>query len=349
MTDGFVPALDQPLAELARRYRTGDADPREVVGESLRRIGERGAALGAVTDVLEGAEEVAAERAAELARGIDRGPLHGVPVVVKELIDVEGLPRSAATHVHPPGWGRAVADAGVVARLRDAGAVVVARGRTHEFAWGITTRHPDGTGTLNPLDPELIAGGSSGGVAALVAAGCAPVGIGTDTGGSVRIPATFCGLVGWKPALDRLPIDGVVPLAPSFDTVGLLVRSVEDARAVDRAVPTGLGAEGAVAPVTALLEDHTLPTCDAATRAALEDAAGQLGARRGLVAGDGPADWPPAGAVVAGYDVLQRAFALVVHRDELRTWPAQSSRYGRDVAERLREAEALTSAEIEGA
>ena len=368
-------ALDAPLDVLAGWYRSGRADPEAVVRECHERLERRGQALGAVTEILDRDLAEARLRTDELVAGRDRGPLHGVPVVVKELIDVAGCRRSAGTHVRPDGWGDPVdADAGVVATLREAGAVIVARARTHEFAWGITTRHPDGTGAINPLDATRVAGGSSGGVGALVAAGCAPVGIGTDTGGSVRIPAAFCGLVGWKPEHGRIPIGGVVPLARSFDTLGVLTRTVEDAVVVDRVVQGGLAAASARSdglgdrppsrrgvlasgrPLrpdrelgVARLDDPSLPTVEAECTEALDRVSAAIGLTKTLRAGPGPDQLPRAADLTAAYAVLQRFEALPVHRDELRTWPAQAAAYGDDVAGRLREAEALDGTEVERA
>lgn len=164
------------------------------------------------------------ERALAEAASLDgeprRGPLHGVPVAVKDNMDVAG----AWTRCGTPGFGhhRAEHDADVVARLRAAGAVVIGKTRMHELAWGMIT-----PGCRNPHDPARITGGSSGGSAAAVASGAVPVALGTDTGGSVRNPAALCGVVGMKTAAGSLPMGGVTPLAPTQDTVGVLAASVE--------------------------------------------------------------------------------------------------------------------------
>ena len=348
--DGGPSPLDVPLAVLADWYRSGRCDPTEVVEQSHDRLQRIGTDLGAVTEVLDRDLTDARRLTDELASGLDRGPLHGVPVVVKELIDIGGHVRTAGTRVRPPGWEVPVSgDAAVVARLRAAGAVVVARARTHEFAWGITSRHPDGTGVVNPLDPSLIAGGSSGGAAALVAAGCAPVGIGTDTGGSVRIPAAFCGLVGWKPAYGRLSTEGVVPLAGSFDHVGVLTRTVADAVVVDEVLDGGLvGRSPGSGPIpgplrVARLEDGSWPLPAVAVAEALVAACDRAGVVASVRAGPGPDELPSAADIVASYGVLQRSEALAVHRDLLGSWPQQADAYGEDVAGRLREAQALDS------
>lgn len=176
------------------------------------------------------------ERAERLGRPLDavvallpappraaEGPLHGLQVAVKDLIAVAGQPlgngNPTAMRATP-----ATEDAPVVAALRAAGADVFATTALLEYAAGAT--HPDVPETMNPHDPTRTAGGSSGGSAALVGAGVCEVALGTDTGGSIRIPAHYCGVVGFKPSHGALPLDGVQPLAPTFDHVGLLARDV---------------------------------------------------------------------------------------------------------------------------
>jgi aspartyl-tRNA(Asn)/glutamyl-tRNA(Gln) amidotransferase subunit A len=186
----------------------------------------------------------------------------------------------------------------------------------------------------------------------LVATGCAPIGIGTDTGGSVRIPSAFCGLVGWKPAVGRLSTLGVVPLAPTFDHVGVLTRRVDDAVLVDQVLDGGLarrapGGRGEGAGLrAALLEDPSLPPVTAVVADALTRVCGRAGITAVVRSGSGPADLPPAAAVVEAFGVLQRAEALAVHRDLLGTWPDQADAYGDDVAGRMREAELLDPAAV---
>jgi aspartyl-tRNA(Asn)/glutamyl-tRNA(Gln) amidotransferase subunit A len=165
---------------------------------------------------------------AELDRGQWRGPLHGVAVGVKDLIDVAGLPTRAGSNVlgdAPP----AEADAPVVARLKEAGAIVVAKLHTHEFAYGPTGDISATGPARNPRDPSRITGGSSSGPAAAVAAGHLPLALGTDTGASVRTPAALCGVVGLKPAFGALSTDGSFPLSESLDHVGVLTPDVHAA------------------------------------------------------------------------------------------------------------------------
>ncbi|SIT44118.1 Amidase, Asp-tRNAAsn/Glu-tRNAGln amidotransferase A subunit [Paraburkholderia piptadeniae] len=152
--------------------------------------------------------------------------LEGLPIAIKDLIDTKGIETrygSAACLGHVPR-----ADADIVKALMEQGAIVIGKTTTHEFAWGVTTASDRFGDTLNPLDRTRIPGGSSGGAAAAIAHGAVIAGVGTDTGGSVRIPAALCGVVGFKPTFGALPSGGVFPLAPSCDHVGLLGKKVDD-------------------------------------------------------------------------------------------------------------------------
>lgn len=177
----------------------------------------------------EGARAAAAEQdAIDTARGtaaaVDPArPLAGMPICVKDIVDVAGMPTTAGG----AGWVRHPdADAVVVERLRAAGAVVIGKGNTNEFACGIDGRNPHKGDCRNPYDPERLTGGSSSGPAAAVAAGMAEGSVGSDTSGSIRVPAALCGVVGVRPTRGLVPTEGVVPLAWSLDAVGPLGRDV---------------------------------------------------------------------------------------------------------------------------
>jgi mandelamide amidase len=159
-------------------------------------------------------------------------PLLGVPIVVKDNIDICGVATTAAT----PGLRHAIAsdDAPIVRYLREAGAVVMAKSNMHELALGATSINPAFGTVLNPHDTRYTAGGSSGGSAAAVAIGMVQIALGTDTSGSSRVPASCCGIVGFRPSFDRYPIDRVVPISYNRDTVGLLGATVDHIAAVDR-------------------------------------------------------------------------------------------------------------------
>jgi mandelamide amidase len=180
--------------------------------------------------------EAARARDAERASGRALGALHGVAFAAKDNIDTVALPTTACTPAllgqHPP------RNAPVVQRLLDAGAVLFGKANMHELAFGITNNHGAFGAARNPHDPSLIPGGSSGGVAVVVAAGVVPFALGTDTGGSARIPAALCGIAGFRPTLGRYPQEGVVPISTTRDTVGPFARTVSDLALVD-AVITG--------------------------------------------------------------------------------------------------------------
>lgn len=177
---------------------------------------------------------------ADAARGRWRGTLHGIPISIKDLIDVAGTPTTAGSRVLPE--AAAARDADVVARLRAAGAVILGKTNLHEFAFGTTSEDSAYGAVRHPLDRARMAGGSSGGSAAAVAAGIGLGSVGTDTGGSIRIPSALCGLVGLKPSYGEVPVDGVVPLSTSFDHVGPMGLTVDDVRTM-WAVMTGRPAD----------------------------------------------------------------------------------------------------------
>jgi aspartyl-tRNA(Asn)/glutamyl-tRNA(Gln) amidotransferase subunit A len=199
----------------------------EITAEILRRIDERNPGLNAFILVMgESARRQAAELDRELAAGRDRGPLHGVPISVKDLFDVAGTPTTAASRVRE--GHVAASDAEVIVRARDAGAVIVGKTNLHEFAFGTTNDESAFGPARNPHDPARSPGGSSGGSAASVAAGMALGTIGSDTGGSIRIPAAACGIVGLKPTFGEIGLGGSVPLSRSLDHAGPLASTVRD-------------------------------------------------------------------------------------------------------------------------
>jgi aspartyl-tRNA(Asn)/glutamyl-tRNA(Gln) amidotransferase subunit A len=155
-----------------------------------------------------------------------RGILAGVPIAVKDLMLVKGMPLTAGSHAMEAKVAQR--DAEIVARLRRAGAVIVGLANLHEFAYGITSDNPRFGRVVNPSAPSRIPGGSSGGSAAAIAAGIVPLAVGTDTAGSIRVPAACCGIAGFKPSYDAVPRDGVFDLAYSLDHVGPMGRNVED-------------------------------------------------------------------------------------------------------------------------
>jgi len=200
----------------------------EQVELSLAAIAQHGERTNAFIRVdTDGARATARALDEEIGRGIHRGPLHGVPISIKDLVDIAGQPTSAASRVRAGHVAKQ--DATVVTRLREAGAVILGKTNLHEFALGPTNDASAWGPVRNPYDSSRVAGGSSGGSAAAVALGMGRASIGSDTGGSIRIPAAACGVVGLKPTIGEVPLDGVVPLSRTLDHVGPITRSVQDA------------------------------------------------------------------------------------------------------------------------
>jgi AtzE family amidohydrolase len=221
---------------IAATVRAGKTRARDVVAGALERIAQRDATLNAFTGVLrERALSDADAIDRRLAAGQDPGPLAGVPFAAKNLFDVAGLTTLAGSKINAD-KPAAARDATAVARLRAAGAVLVGALNMDEFAYGFSTENTHYGPTKNPRDPSRIAGGSSGGSAAAVAGGLVPVTLGTDTNGSIRVPAALCGVFGLKPTFGRVSRAGVVPLAWSFDHVGPFARDVADLAAAFDAI-----------------------------------------------------------------------------------------------------------------
>ena len=226
------------IAELGPALRRGTLTAAALAEACLATIAERDPLLNAFITVLsDDARRQARSLDAELARGGDRGPLHGIPVSLKDIVDLAGTPTTAASRLRT--GHRAAADARVAAHLRAAGAVVIGKCNLHEFAFGTTGEESAYGPTRNPHAPAHIPGGSSSGSAVSVATGMALASIGTDTGGSIRIPASACGVVGLKPTHGEVSLAGVVPLAPSLDHVGPIARSVGDAALLYRILRNG--------------------------------------------------------------------------------------------------------------
>jgi len=219
----------------AARLRAREVSAVELAQDSLRRIREEQPRLNAFITVT---EELALERARradeELARGIDRGPLHGIPYALKDVFDMCGVLTTYGSKI----FADRVAehDCAVYERLTEAGAVPMGKTGLHELAYGITNDNPHFGAVRNPHDRERIAGGSSGGSGAAVAGGMVFFALGTDTGGSTRIPAAYCGCVGLKPTMGRVGRYGMMPLGFTLDHAGVLTRDARDAALVLNAI-----------------------------------------------------------------------------------------------------------------
>ena len=217
------------IATLGRRYRDRTLSPVEATKVALDRIRMYDRQLNAFITVLEAAAMAQAQAAeAAFASGGEYGPLFGVPISLKDIIDTAGIRTTAASRIwrdHVPTQTATVAQ-----RLADAGAILLGRCNMLEFAYGIV--HPDYGQCNNPWDIDRTSGGSSSGSAASVAAGMGWASIGTDTGGSIRIPASYCGIAGLKPTYGLVSVHGIFPLSHSLDHAGPLTRTVEDAALV---------------------------------------------------------------------------------------------------------------------
>ena len=210
------------VSELAPQIRAGTVSPAALMEATLDRIARLDPALHSFICLADDPLGQAKAAEAQVARGEPIGPLHGIPIGIKDNYLTADMPTTAGTTA--PGARFELRDSAVAAKLRAAGAILVGKTRTHEYAWGTVTPP-----VCNPWDHTRIPGGSSGGSGAAVAAGLCVAAMGSDTGGSIRIPASFCGTVGLKPTFGRISRDGIVPHSWSLDHAGPLTRSVPDA------------------------------------------------------------------------------------------------------------------------
>jgi aspartyl-tRNA(Asn)/glutamyl-tRNA(Gln) amidotransferase subunit A len=284
--------------------------------------------LGAfVTLTLDSAREEA--KAAERAYkdGTAR-PLEGLTLAVKDLYDTEGVPTTYGSSIfkgHVP-----KADAYAVQRAKSAGAIVVGKTLTHEFAWGITSNNPHFPPCCNPWDPERIPGGSSGGSAVALATGGAALALGTDTGGSIRIPAAFCGVSGLKPTYNQIPASGVFPLARSLDHAGPMGRTPADVRLFHEALTGGRPHTEKPSRV-AICPDLHLHTLAPGIQRAFDDAASALGAFE--------VGFDEAARIYPAFVAIQSVEAALAHAD---LFPTRKAEYGEDVAARIERARTVT-------
>jgi AtzE family amidohydrolase len=324
--------LPHGAAAIAHAVARGEASAEEVARAALDRIDAGNAGIGAFTDITR-------ERALAEARAVDRarnegralGPLAGVPYAVKNLYAVAGLPTRAGSKISaadPP----AAADALPVARMKAAGAVLLGALNMGEYAYDFTGENAHYGPSRNPLDTARMTGGSSGGSAAAVAAGFVPVSLGSDTNGSIRVPAAFCGLYGLKPTYGRLPRTGTFPFCDSLDHLGAFARSVADLalvydalqghdasdpvcalRAIEPAAPQI--AKGHAGLRIAVAGGYFRTDAEPGALAALDRAADALGARETV-------DIPRAAEARAAAFLITNAEGSALHLERLRRRPA---------------------------
>ena len=269
------------VAELSRLYESGAVSPVEVVEPTLQRIDRLDPQINSyVTVTAEHALAQAKRAEEEIRAGRKRGPLHGIPYAAKDLLDTRGIRTTIGSQLMVDNVPER--DAAIIRRLSDAGAVMVGKAGLHEWVYGITSTNPHFGAIHNPWDLERIPGGSSGGSTAALAAGLCSFSIGSDTGGSIRIPAALCGVAGLKPTFGTVNREGAYPLADTLDTLGPFGLCVEDLALVHAAIadegPPGVefaGGEPRLEGVTvgvpnSFYWENLVPDVDRATRAALK-------------------------------------------------------------------------------
>lgn len=229
-------------AELMAAYRQGSLSPIDSIEGVERRLASIGSAINATTALCLERARIEARASEQRYRTGAALPLDGVPFLAKDLLNTAGVVTSYGSALFAGNVPSV--DAQAVANLRRCGGILVGKAATHEFGWGIRTSSPHPGPTRNPWALDRVPGGSSGGSAAALAARIVPIAIGSDTGGSIRMPAAFCGVVGFKPTYGKVSAAGVFPLARSLDHVGPMARDVRDATALFAAL---LGPEAALA------------------------------------------------------------------------------------------------------
>ncbi|TYD00178.1 amidase [Arthrobacter echini] len=344
---GVGPFGGTTISTLAARIRSRETSSLEITEVALAAAHKYGPMLNCFVTIDDhGATQAAAVADEELAAGLDRGPLHGIPVGIKDVIATNGLLTTMGSRHfsdHVP-----TADADVVTALRSAGAVILAKTQTHEFAYGPTSDRSASGPARNPHRLGLMTGGSSGGSAAAVAAGLLPLALGTDTGGSTRVPAALCGTLGLRPTGQSLSSRGVFPLSPTLDVVGPLAATAEDIAIAWRSLspsgglfPAAEGTEdprGLPAAIHAGELRYALVTCALTERASADSADAVRIAAAALTRDRAPVPTvflPEIDACADPYRVIQSAEAYALHHERVERAPEL---FGSEVLERLHEA-----------
>jgi aspartyl-tRNA(Asn)/glutamyl-tRNA(Gln) amidotransferase subunit A len=333
------------IRELARRIRRRELSPVEVARATLERIDALDGALNSFITVMRDQALADAERAERAIRdGDELGPLHGIPIGLKDLYQTRGVRTTGGSPILAD-WVPDE-DAAAVERLRRAGAILIGKNNLHEVAFGVTGENPHYGATRNPWDRERVPGGSSSGSAAAVAAGLCWASLGSDTGGSIRLPAALCGVVGLKPTYGRVSRHGILPLAWSLDHAGPLARTVDDVAIVmnaiagydrrdpasaDRPAPDfAAGLDGGVEGLRiGLLDEYLGEGVEAVVADAVHGAAEVL---RGLGARVEDVSVPVAAHALGASTAVLFAEAAAVHE---RWLSEHRDRYGADVRARL--------------
>jgi aspartyl-tRNA(Asn)/glutamyl-tRNA(Gln) amidotransferase subunit A len=335
------------IEQVGKLFRKRKLSPTELTKLILARIDQLNPKLNAyitVTAELALAQAKKAEAELFAPRGRkgqrDRGPLHGIPISLKDNIYTNGIRTTAGSKILSEFVPRH--DAVVVEKLKEAGAVILGKTNLHEFAYGVTSNNPHFGPVHNPWDLSRIPGGSSGGSAAAVAAGLCYGSIGTDTGGSIRIPASLCGVVGLKPSWGRISCEGIVPLSPLLDCTGPLARSVSDVAILTGAIYVRAGREPDLAnPSTlraapkrfclGLPRQMFFDALSPEVRSAFDSALGDL-SRLGMKTAD--ISIPLLDETEEAGNLIAWAEAALFHRQQ-GYFPARAADYGDDVRSRL--------------
>lgn len=331
------------ISEAAKLLHARKISPVELVDAALDRVAQLNPALNAfITVIADRARRDARIAEREIARGRWKGPLHGIPISLKDNIWTRGVRTTAGSKILADFVP--TVDAQVAARLASAGAILVGKTNLHEFAYGITSNNPHFGPVRNPWDRERTPGGSSGGSAAAVATGMCFGSIGTDTGGSIRIPSALCGTVGLKPTFGLVSVEGIVPLCLSLDHAGPIARNVADVcillEAVAGQFPKGakrldyrkLNRSVAKKLRIGWPEHYFFERVDPAVRRLIEDAAEVF---RKLGAEIVPVSMPRlAGALLPATNDIALAEAAHYHQSQ-GYFPARAADYGEDVRKRL--------------
>ncbi|HUJ30995.1 MAG TPA: amidase [Candidatus Acidoferrum sp.] len=332
------------IERAATLLRRKEISPVELVDASLARIEALNPQVNAfITVVADRARREARNAEREIARGKWKGPLHGIPVSLKDNIWTRGIRTTLGSKILADFVPSE--DAGVVKRLALAGAILLGKTNMHEFAYGITNENPHYGPARNPWNRERITGGSSGGSAAAVASGMCFGSLGTDTGGSLRVPPALCGVVGLKPTFGLSSVAGIVPLALSLDHVGPIARSVADAcifvEAIADEYPKGMPRPDYRKLPRSLPkrfrvgwpEDYFFDRVDPEVRALLEGAAKVL---RSLGATIAKVSMSRIGGTLAGANNVALAEATQYHESQ-GYFPPRADEYGEDVRYRLKQ------------
>lgn len=334
---------DLTIASATALIRQRQLSPTELVEACLARIEQLNPTLNAFLTVMANrALEEARQATLAIQQGEDWGTLHGIPVGVKDLIDVEGVRMTAGSiflreHV-------AQDDADVIRRLRAAGAIIIGKTHLHEFAIGATNVNPHYGPARNPWNPDYSPGGSSGGSGAAVASTMCLGALGTDTGGSVRVPSALCGLTGLRPGIGRVSTQGVVPMSWTLDTVGPMARTAHDVALIFDTLaltPTNctarLGRSLRGMRLGVLTDDYFLMETNHQVMMAVQTAINHLD-HLGMEIVE--LSLPMVSDVLWAVGVISLADAAAYHRDRMRTQP---ERFGDDVRARLELGEKRTA------